>query len=220
MDFNTLIEILKNTFTSEKILMVILPVLLSTFLLPTIINIWKYFFNKRRTQRIKNANEELTKILIFYIIEGPDLTKETIQSLKEGLASKHNIAIADIQSIETGLKKTHSYILLSNEFSIAQKNRFYFHLKKRSETLIAIDYLEKKLILSHKKIFINSIKVISIMWGIYLISTIISFLMSSPLSVQWSDIFSIVIISGFFSFMAFIFSELLFKLLEKITLWF
>lgn len=221
MNFTGLHDFLMTTVPSEKILLVILPILLSGFLLPTIVSIWKYFFYKRRTQRIKTANEELTKILIFYIVEGPQITKETIQSLKEGLALKHNITVEDIQPIETSLKKTHSYILLSNEFSISQKNRFYFYFKKRSDDLIVTDYQKEKVSLSKSKLIIRPLKIIAIIWAIYFISAIISsFYNTASLSMQEFDIISTIIITGILSVFAFIFSEMVFKLLRKISLWF
>jgi len=213
---NSLFETFINLLVSEKILSVILPIFLSSIL----INVWKYFFDKRRSQRIKSANDELTKMLIFYMVEEPHLTKAIIQSMKEGLALKHNIDVENIQSIEHGLKKVHSYILLSNEFSLAQKNIFYDYFEKRSFSLIDMDYQKRKNKLPFKKRILPSLQIILIIWCLYLMIITIFGLINNTLPTQLYELMSIAFASFICSVIAFALTELILKSLAKIKLWF
>jgi len=182
---------------------------------------WTYLFSTRRNARIKLANHELTKMMIIYISENFPLNKELIKNIKTGLASRHNIAIFDIYSLERILQESHSVLVANNTYQLSQLHHFYYHLPRMHEHLIKIDYNATKPTLSRKKVLIDFSITFSLITFFVFICTGLQLAINGKFPPLFSfDMFISVAILLFCSFIGTSSVYFLQKIMQEIRLYF
>lgn len=61
------------------------------FIIIVYFHFFRPIYQRRKAQRIKDANTEIIKIMIFYIINDKFINKQIFQEMYEGILAKYNL---------------------------------------------------------------------------------------------------------------------------------
>ena len=105
------------------------------FIIIVYFHFFRPIYQRRKTQRIKDANTEIIKIMIFYIINDKFINKQIFQEMYEGILAKYNLHSSKLYSIQRIMQETHSFIILSKEYTDKQRVQFYENYAIKEEKI-------------------------------------------------------------------------------------
>ena len=100
-----------------------------------IVLFFRPIYQRRKAQRIKDANTEIIKIMIFYIINDKFINKQIFQEMYGGVLAKYNLHLSKLYSIQRIMQETHSFIISSKEYTDEQRIQFYENYAIKEEKI-------------------------------------------------------------------------------------
>lgn len=105
------------------------------FIIIVYFHFFRPIYQRRKAQRIKDANTEIIKIMIFYIINDKFIDKQTFQEMYRGILAKYNLHSSKLYSIQRIMQETHSFIISSKEYTEEQRIQFYENYAMKKEKI-------------------------------------------------------------------------------------
>lgn len=101
----------------------------------SIVLFFRSIYQRRKAQRIKDANTEIIKIMIFYIINDKFINKQIFQEMYGGILAKYNLHSSKLYSIQRIMQEIHSFIISSKDYTDEQRVQFYENYAIKEEKI-------------------------------------------------------------------------------------
>lgn len=86
--------------------------------------VFRPIYKRRESKRIQDANNEIIKMNIFFIINDNLITEELFQKIYDGILIRYNLHSSKVYPIDRIMNEIHSYIQ-SEKYTDEQRKLFY-----------------------------------------------------------------------------------------------